>query len=45
MFAWWMVGLRGMVFGSVPKSDGEAVGAWRMEKWQRLTMGPQREMG
>ena len=29
-----------MVSGPVPKSDGDAIGVWRVEKWQRLTMGP-----
>ena len=44
MYAWRMVGWRDMVFGPVPKSDGDALGVSRMETWQRLTMGPQREV-
>ena len=44
MYAWRMVGWRGMVFGPVPKSDEDAIGVWRMEKWQRLTLRRQREM-
>ena len=39
MCVWRMVGWRGMVSGPVPKSDMDAVGVWRMEKWQLLTMG------
>ena len=43
MCAWRMVGWRGMFFGPVPKSWAD--GCWyRMEKWQRLAMGLQREM-
>ena len=43
MYAW-RLGWRGTFFGPVPKSDGDAIGVWRMEKWQRLTVGPRREM-
>ena len=39
---WWVGAV--WFFGPVPKSDRDAIGVWRMEKWQRLTMGPQREM-
>ena len=44
MYAWRMVGWRGVVSGPLPDFDGDAVGVWRMEKWQRLTMTPQCEM-
>ena len=45
MCVWRMVGWRGMVFfWTCAEIRCGRYWFWRMEKWQRLTMGSQREM-